>query len=315
MREAGAPLHIAVGVIEDPAGRILISERKPDCAYAGKWEFPGGKVEPGETVEQALRRELHEELGVEVQAARPLIRFEHRYTDRHVLLDTWRVLRWSGEARSREGQRFAWVAPGRLDEYPLLAANRPITAAVRLPDRYLITPEPAAAGDFLAELRRALMAGVRLFRLRAPGLDDDGYLALARQCIPLAREAKAQVLLDRHSERIEALGAHGLHLRAHALAACSRRPVAAHLWLAASCHNAEELARALAIGVDFAVLGPVQPTPSHAAAAPLGWERFKALKATLPLPIYALGGLTRGDLAAAWQHGAQGVAAIRGLWT
>ncbi|MGH8562081.1 MAG: 8-oxo-dGTP diphosphatase MutT, partial [Nevskiales bacterium] len=105
------PLPIAVAVVSDADGRILISERKPDCAYAGQWEFPGGKCEPGETVEAALIRELHEELGIQVESARPLIRLSHRYPDRHVLLDTWRVTAWQGRPEAREGQRFEWVRP------------------------------------------------------------------------------------------------------------------------------------------------------------------------------------------------------------
>ncbi len=314
MRDADKPLHIAVGVIEDTQGRVLISQRKPDCAYAGQWEFPGGKVEAGETVEQALRRELHEELGIDVTVSRPLICFDHRYTDRYVVLDTWRVQRWSGRPESREGQHFAWVAPDDLGRYPLLAANRPITAAVRLPECYLITPEPHPTANFLAELRAALAASVRLCRLRAPSLPDAQYFALARQCIGVARGAGAQLLLDRGADQIESLGAHGLHLRAKELSRYTSRPVPSTLWLAASCHNRKELEAATRIGVDFAVLGPVQPTPSHAGVTPLGWSQFAALKGSLALPVYALGGMQRSDLETAWLHGGQGIAAIRGLW-
>lgn len=313
-REAEKPLHIAVGVIEDSQGRILISQRKPDCAYAGQWEFPGGKVEPGETVERALRRELHEELGVEITAARPLIRLAHQYPDRHVLLDTWQVSHWAGKAQSREGQRFEWVRPDEIVSYPMLAANRPIINAVRLPQCYLITPEPSARKDFLKELEASLRAGVKLFRLRATELGDSSYLALAMQCIELAKQVGAQILLDRCADQIEALGAHGLHLRAADVERRRKRPLPPHLWLAASCHSASELKQALKIGADFAVLGPVGATPGHAAVASLGWQSFSALKNDLPLPVYALGGLGIGDLQSAWGHGAQGIAAIRGLW-
>ncbi|MGH8528376.1 MAG: Nudix family hydrolase [Nevskiales bacterium] len=308
------PLHIAVGVVEDKAGRVLISQRKPDCSYAGQWEFPGGKVESGEAVEDALRRELREELGVEVTVARPLIRVAHRYPDREVLLDTWRVKQWSGVAQSREGQCFAWVKPDEISNYPLLAANHPITNAVRLPECYLITPDPEAVGDFLGELKVSLDAGMKMFRLRAATLGDTAYLALAKQCIELAKRAGAQILVDRCAEQIETLGAQGLHLRATDLWRFANRPLPARLWLAASCHSADELGQALAIGADFAVLGPVSATPSHASVTPLGWQNFAAIKDTWPLPVYALGGLGIGDLASAWQHGAQGIAAVRGLW-
>ncbi len=307
-------LHIAVGVIEDAQGRLLISERKADCAYAGQWEFPGGKVEADETVVAALKRELHEELAIEVEQARPLIRVAHRYPDRHVLLDTWRVTRWSGTPRSREGQRFVWAVQAELAGYPMLAANRPIANALRLPACYLITPEPQNPRHFLKGFEASLRAGIHLARLRAPALTDSAYRQLAAQCCEIAAKAGACLLLDRLPREIEALDAGGLHLRAADMNRYDQRPVARYLWLAASCHNAAELTRAVALEADFAVLGPVQATPSHARIPPLGWTEFAALRNALPLPVYALGGMNRKDLETAWAHGGQGIAAIRGLW-
>jgi 8-oxo-dGTP diphosphatase len=308
------PLHIAVGVVVDAAGRILISERKPDCAYAGQWEFPGGKCEPGERVTTALARELQEELGIMVRAARPLIRLSHRYPDRHVLLDTWRVTAWDGLPEARENQRFAWVPAAELDRYPMLAANRPIVRAVQLPETYLITPAPGPDRDaFVAVLARSLAAGVRLVRLRAPALATDDYAALARRCLAVCRQHGAKLLLDREPALVEQLGADGLHLTATALARADRRPLAGRL-LAVSCHTRAELERALALGADFAVLGPVQPTPSHPGQPGLGWAGFRGHVGELALPVYGIGGLTPADLAHAWQHRAQGIAAIRSLW-
>lgn len=308
-------LHIAVGVVSDQQGRILISERKADCAYAGQWEFPGGKCEPGEHVEDALARELQEELGIEVESARPLIRLDHRYPDRHVLLDTWRVTAWQGTPHAREGQRFDWVHPADLDRYPMLAANRPILKAVQLPPLYLITPEPGPDHDeFLAALAHSLSAGVRLARLRAPGLSRVAYEALAQACLRRCRDHDARLLLDREPEMVEHLGADGLHLDSVALTRHSRRPVATSLWLAASCHNRIELEQALTLGVDFAVLGPVAATPTHPRATGLGWPAFAESVGELALPVYGIGGQGVTDLAQAWQHRAQGIAAIRGLW-
>jgi 8-oxo-dGTP diphosphatase len=302
-------------VVSDAEGRILISERKPDCAYAGQWEFPGGKCEHGEDVEIALARELQEELGIAVQAARPLIRLSHRYPDRHVLLDTWRVTAWQGVPEARENQRFEWVLPAGLDRFPMLAANRPIVRAVQLPESYLVTPAPAPDLEaFLAALERSLSAGLRLVRLRAPRLAQDAYAALARRCLQACRRQGARLLLDREPALVEYLGADGLHLDGRALSGMRARPVPADRLLAASCHERAELERAVALGADFAVLGPVNPTPSHPGRTGIGWDAFRRTVDDLPLPVYGIGGLAQADMETAWQHRAQGIAAIRGLW-
>ena len=307
-------LHIAVGILADDHGRILLSERRAGTHGAGEWEFPGGKVEPGEAVADALSRELLEELGVAVGEARPLIRVSHRYAERSVVLDTWRVTAWRGEPQALEGQRLAWAGVDELHQWPLMAADGPIVSALRLPSTYLFTGSFDDTRDALTRLRASLSNGVRLVRLRAPGTDDQVYAALAREAVAVCRAVGARCLLDRSPSLVRELGADGLHLTASALAALAQRPLPRDYWLGVSCHDAAELARAAELGADFAVLSPVRPTASHPDAEPLGWERFRSLVETVNVPVYALGGLGRDDLDAAWAAGAQGVAAIRGLW-
>jgi 8-oxo-dGTP diphosphatase len=94
-----------------------------------------------------------------------------------------------------------------------------------------------------------------------------------------------------------------------------QRPLPADRWLGVSCHDAAELLHAVRIGADFATLSPIFPTPDHEHAQALGWERFADLVAHAPMPVYALGGMEGEDIDAAWMAGAQGIAAIRGLWT
>jgi 8-oxo-dGTP diphosphatase len=108
------------------------------------------------------------------------------------------------------------------------------------------------------------------------------------------------------------VGADGLHLTAARLAQCRMRP--AFEWVAASCHDAAELARAAELGLDFAVLGPVKPTPSHPQAKVLGWDGFAALAGDYPLPVFGIGGLRAADLDRAMASGAQGIAMITGAW-
>lgn len=307
-------LHIAVGVIRDAQGRVLISERRAGTAGAGLWEFPGGKCESGETIESALARELYEELGIAVQAARSLIRIRHQYPDRHVLLDTWVVSSWRGPARSLEGQKLAWVRPEDLFDWELLPANRPISQALCLPDYYLITPEPGEDQPrFLRALSRSLERGITLVRLRAPSLDDQAYAALARACMPLCRQVGARLMLDRMLNGKPVACSYGLHLTAEALMSLNQKPDYPG-WVSASCHNAQELKKAETLGCDFAILGTIQASRSHPGVTPIGWQQAQALIDAVNLPVYCIGGLGPDNLAEARHAGAQGIAAIRGFW-
>lgn len=246
---------------------------------------------------------------------RPLIRVRHRYPGREVLLDVWRVEAWRGEPHGREGQPVEWVAPEGLAEREYPEANLPIVTAVRLPPTYLITPEPGAKDvPYLRALAQSLEAGVRLVQLRVRSRPTSRIRSLAREALALCRRAGAWMLVNGDPDLAQAMGADGVHLPAARLWDLRERPLGASLWVAASCHDRAEIVRAAELGVDFAVLSPVRATASHPGAQPLGWQRFWSLTETAKLPVYALGGLGPADLPMAWAHGAQGVAAIRGLW-
>ena len=317
-------VHVVVGVVVDDQRRILLSRRPAHVHQGELWEFPGGKVEPGETVPQALRRELDEELGIVPVNYRPLIRIYHDYPDRRVLLDVWRVENFQGQNfvaqdTGREGQEVRWVTVSALSDYCFPAANRPIVTAARLPGCYLITPEPEGDMDaFLTRIRRALDSGIRLLRLRAWSLDTDRYLELARHVISLCHRYQARVLLSgdlpQILEGMYSMSADGLHLNRHQLMQLQCRPLADGYFLAASCHNRSELEKAQESGVDFVTLSPVLATPSHPDAAPLGWQQFQNFNEHIALPVYAFGGMTAEHLGSAWIHGGQGVAAVRAFW-
>ena len=307
--EAGV-VHVVAGVIADARGRILLARRTEGRDLAGLWEFPGGKVEPDESPEAALVRELREELGIDVEPGAPLIAVPQQYPHKRLRLDVRRIARWRGQVRSHEGQALAWVPPERLPAYPMPPADIPVVAALLQPDRYLVTPSPDGAGDWLAVLGRALAGGTRRVQLRAPGLDADQWRPLAAQAVALCREAGADVLVNGDPGLARELGA-GLHLRAAQL--CDARPDVPGP-VAASCHTVEDLQRAEALGCDFAVVGPVAATATHPDAAPIGWPAFARLREVVALPLYAIGGMGVADLPLARAHGAQGIAAIRGLW-
>jgi len=306
------PVHVAVGVLRNRQGEVLVSRRLPGSHMAGTWEFPGGKVEPGEDVGAALRRELREELGVLVERSLPLIRIRHDYADRSVLLDVREVQTFRGEPAGLEGQPLAWVEPDRLPDRGLIGADRPIITAVRLPRLCQITPpEPGDPGDFLARLERVLESGIRLVQLRLPTIAPAALDSLAPQVTGVCHALGARVLLNGDPAAAARLGFDGVHLSAARLRSLDARPPDLE-WVGASCHDAAELELAEVRDADFALVSPVRPTPSHPGANPLGWAGLEALCEQARLPVYALGGMTAADVPRAREAGAQGVAGIRG---
>lgn len=304
-------IEVAAGVVRDVGrGQVLIAKRPQGVHQGGLWEFPGGKIEPGETVSEALKRELWEEIGITVHASTPLITLEHAYPDRTVRLHVREVRDFSGEPRGLEGQPVEWVWPGDLDQFSFPAANDPIKTAVQLPDRYPILNLDDHSPEVIQELLQGWSAqGLRLVRFRtrsgAKASDRLGHW------VALAQTLGIKALIDGTTDLMNATDAAGLHLRAHALQGLMVRPIAKDRWLSASCHDAHELAKAGELGVDFAVLGPVLPTASHPGAPAMGWSDFESLVSGVSFPVYALGGLGPEEVHLAREHGAQGVAAIR----
>jgi 8-oxo-dGTP diphosphatase len=307
-------LRVAVGVVCNDVGEVLIARRAAKAHQGGLWEFPGGKVEQGETVEDALRRELREELSIVVDAARPLIKIAHDYGDKQVLLDVWRVEAFNGEPQGLEGQPIRWAAVEELPKLAFPAANRPIIAAARLPSYYPIVDDGMGNENFLFEqLDRLSRSGYRLAQWRVKTLQGSVYMKLAKKAVAFARLRGLALVLNSEPEQTTEVGAAGVHLTGPRLWALRRRPLPERLWVASSCHTLEDIRQAESIGADFIVLSPVLPTLSHPGIPPLGWEQFGIWAETARLPVFALGGLNRSHLAQANRHGAQGVAGIRGF--
>ncbi|MDR2872401.1 MAG: Nudix family hydrolase [Xanthomonadaceae bacterium] len=310
-------IHVVAGVITDARDRILLARRTVGRELAGLWEFPGGKREPGETSEAALMRELHEELGIDVEVGECLIEVPQRYPDKRLRLEVRRINHWRQRPRGREGQALTWVAVDKLTRYAMPLADYPVVAALRQPDCYLVTPEPDGDGAaWLQGLVTALEAGVRRVQLRARNFPSSRWPALVHAAVSRCREAGAEVLLNRDIELAKELGI-GVHLGSEQLERLRARPLPEPQLVAASCHTETDLRMAQLLGCTFAVLGPLRETASHPVAIvpPLGWDRFSLLRETASLPIYAIGGLTTADIRTARVNGAQGIAAIRGLWS
>lgn len=313
----GGRLEVAVGVVVHADGRYLLSQRRKGTDHAGCWEFPGGKLEAGETPQEALQRELSEELGIRVLSCRPLIAIPFDYPGRSVLLHTYRVTAYAGDPRGREGQPLEWFETADLVQLNLPAANRGIVNALRLPSRYLITPEPQEYGDdeaFVERLSALLDDGHRLVQLRAKRLSQARLRYLAERVSRLCRDRGAMCMINGSVDLAREVGADGVHLSARELSRWQGAGRPDDLWVAASCHDARELRLAAALQVDFAVCSPVRGTLSHPGAVPIGWDGFAALCAAATFPVYALGGMADDDVTPAQTHGGQGIAAIRGLW-
>ncbi|MCK9538767.1 Nudix family hydrolase [Dokdonella sp.] len=310
------PLQVVAGVLRDAHGRVLLAERPPGRHLAGLWEFPGGKIEPGELPVDALARELREEVGLVVESARPLISVPHRYPDLQLVLHAWQVTAWSGRPRAHEGQRLAWLDPAALDPAHMPAADHPVIGALRLPDRFLITPAlpPGEADVLMHGIERACRMGVGMLGLRLPGWPRERQADIARAVRDLCRVHATVVLLESDWQLAAILGLDGVYLPAAPAATLLQRPLPHGKLVGVACADASALAHAAAIGADFAVLAPLFADPGAGQSAALGWEGFEALVARASLPVYAGGGLEADDIDAARMAGAQGVAATRGLW-
>jgi 8-oxo-dGTP diphosphatase len=312
MTAARTPVDVAVGILIRPDGRLLLASRPEGKPYAGYWEFPGGKLEAGESVALALRRELHEELGVDVGAVHPWVVRVFDYPHALVRLHFCRVFEWSGELHAREQQRFGFFALDALPA-PLLPATVPVLRGLELPPLYGVSAAGVLGIDaFLQRLSESLARGLRLVQLREPELSAAEVDRLFGEMLALTRAAGARLLVNSRHPRALWEAAEGVHLTSNALATVDERR--GLRWVGASVHDAKELARAGEVGVDFAVLGPVQSTASHPGQAPLGWSEFERIAAGTPVPVYAIGGLDSEALPRAMAYGAHGVALLSAAW-
>ncbi|HSN22797.1 MAG TPA: Nudix family hydrolase [Methylomicrobium sp.] len=301
-------LQVAVGVVTNDAGRILIARRHEASHQGGFWEFPGGKIEAGETPEEALFRELKEELDINVIESSPLITVNHRYSDFSVILRVFLVEQFTGTAQGCQGQPIRWVDRSDLGGFSFPAANRPIVKAALLPPYYAILDDHVSS-DLLADLHKLLAKGIKLIQARLKATSSDRVKKFLMKAGPFCSDHNA-ILLINSAVDCGKSETHSIHLTSSDLLALQKRPSKC-LWVGASCHNLKELEHAQKIDVDFVVLAPVLPTQTHQDMESLGWNEFAALTAQMNIPVYAMGGMKLEDLNMARSKGAQGIAGIR----
>ena len=300
--------EVAAAVIERPDGTFLLAQRPAGKAYPGYWEFPGGKIEAGEDARAALTRELREELGIEVRESSPWITRVYAYTHATVRLHFYKVTAWDGEPQRLEDQDIKWQRIEAPDVAPMLPANGPVLAALALPSIMVVSNCAELGVDaWIQKLTEAAMQAKLLVQVREKACNFQQVQHILSRALARAVPFGARIVVN--SDCGAYPQCRGVHLTSKALLAASSRPDAA--LVGASCHDERELDHAEEIGVDYAVVGPVKATASHPGVAPLGWQRLGELARHRPMPIFAIGGLTRADLPEARRRGAHGVA-LRG---
>ena len=296
--------EVAAAVIER-GGEILLAQRPAGKPYPGFWEFPGGKIEPGEDALAALTRELKEELDITVTAATPWITRRYVYTHATVRLHFFRVTAWDGEPKPLEDQAIAWQKVERLTVSPMLPANAPVLAALALPAVMVVSNAGEVGIDNWIAKLSAHVAGERmLIQVREKGMERLRVQHLLSRALARAQPFGSRVVVNGDCGHFPQ--ACGVHLSSAALMASQSRPEGE--LAGASCHDERELEQAGKLGLDYVVVGAVRATASHPGAPVMGWERFEQLIRGLSMPVYAIGGLTRADLGEAKRRGAHGVA-------
>jgi 8-oxo-dGTP diphosphatase len=304
-------MHVVAALIENEHGEVLIAQRPAGRHHAGLWEFPGGKIDHGETPFDALRRELREELAIDIKSAVRVMTVVEPRPEGDLHLQAWRVLDYDGVPHAIEAPELRWIDPHLFDTSEMPPADHPIARCLQLPPNYVITPDLAGLAPRTAFewVRGARIRGARLIRLRSadPGIRLDA--GLLRDCEQDLAAVGGRIVVDLADLDHCQLAQTGVHLRSRDLRP-GRRPIAESRLLSASCHSEAELEAAEQLAVDAVLISPVLATASHPHHAALGWEGFRKLHAHTRLPAYALGGMKAEHLALARNQGAIGTAGI-----
>ena len=310
------PQQIVVGIVHNNTrDRILITRRDVKAHQGGLWEFPGGKVKEGESGWQALTRELLEEVNISARRGHRLVCYNYDYPDINLLLDVWMIDEWSGQLTGNEGQLVEFVSIKEIMSREFLSANGKVLSLIHLPFLYLITPDLDRYDDeFLRVITKLIDNDLAMLQFRSRKAPLDDQYNLVQRLIGVCNNRNCKLLFNGTAEEAQKLGAHGVHLTSEKLLYLHKRPLPGNYWVAASCHNETELMHACNIGIDFCVLGSIHDHTGQIFKSGMGWEKFQSLAMKSTIPVYALGGISIGDIETAQKLGAHGVAMIRGVW-
>ena len=302
---------VAIGIVENKHGQVLVSHRPGNVHMGGLREFPGGKLEAGESFKSALRRELYEEVGISIAGIKKIIEYSFAYADRNIFFQVFRVLTYRGNIDAKENRLLQWVDKAQLRGEDFPPANKAILNAIRLPSEYMIADQVCLGDHLMAAVEKNLQAGVSICQYRAHQLNKAEYVSMATRLRDLCAQYNAQMVSNCDLDWVSDISPHGIHLSSRRLAGEFKNvTAAAGPFFSAACHTQQEVEMANRLAVDCLLIGPVLQTSSHPAATSLGWKNFNHLCVKANQPVYALGGLHHAHKASAWVYGAQGIAAI-----
>lgn len=308
-------ISVVCAILHDlKSNKVLITQRQKHQHLSGFWEFPGGKIESNETHFQALQREIFEEVGLKIHSAKFLKSINYKYPDRKVKLSFYHVFEFDGYSLPKEGQKMDWVDPINLDEYSFPEANQSILTLLKLSPEWLITSDCdfQNINGFINNLETSIThSGVSQVLFRSKNLSNSEYYQVADKIKNICEKHSVNLILNRELIDTKNKSNFAWHLTSKQLFQFQTKPIINETqMLSASCHTLNDIKQAECIGCDFILLSAVNKTSSHPDAKALGWDKFESLCEQTKLPVYALGGISRGDLDYAKSKGAFGIAGI-----
>jgi len=321
--KTSTPIHVVAGIIRHPknSSRVFFTRRKKGQHLENLWEFPGGKVEAGESRFHALQRELTEETSIQVHSALPFHSLIHHYKDKVIYLDVWEVKKFSGYAHGREGQESTWLMQQEIPQYPFPEADLPVLKALSLPSTIVITPEftePEADSMLLHFTRLMRQHRYRLILFRSHLLDDKQYLDIAIKLKQICALNNAELIISR--PELNSLGSvlfesfKRWHIDSALLSSLHSNDIDESIILSTTCHNKTQLEMAEKFNCDFALLPIFKGISKNRGPVDQGWFRFNKITQQCRIPVFAFGGLQRKDLTLARYQGAIGVAGTSDCW-
>ncbi|MBC8493660.1 MAG: Nudix family hydrolase [Candidatus Thioglobus sp.] len=301
-------IKAVVGVLRNDSGQILIAKRQDHQFMGGFWELPGGKIEQGESPEDAISRELNEELGITVSQLSLHQTMTHQYKDRIVELNIYNINQYQYTPQGIEGQEITWSSVEQLSTFNLLPTMKAFIDSITLPNKYWITPSSNhQSAAWMEKFNEKMTQDIELIQLRSKIELDKAFITeLNNKC----QQHNIKLLLNIPNKTFDEVYCDGWHITTGEMLKLNKRPCDKSKLLGASTHNLKEALQAQELGADFVVISPVQATQTHPDTVPLGWDAAQEVVNKLNIPVYFLGGMGLEDLDKTINLGAQGIAGV-----
>jgi len=306
-------VKVSVAILINDNHQVLLGQRPPQKSWEGWWEFPGGKIEKGETSSDALYREVYEEIGVKITQFKKWVTRKYSYDGNDITLHFFKVQKWEGEVTSKENQKLVWAYLKNPNVSPILPANLFVQKAFDLPKYYAITNlSETSKKVFFNQLQNKISNGLKMIQVREKNISFDKFKIFSNEVIKICKPKGVKVIINSDVNLAYEINADGVHLTSKDLISIKKIPK--NLIVSASCHTQEEIDIAEKLNINFLVLSAIKKTLSHPDIKPIGWDEFENIANRVNTPIYALGGLGVNDYSIALENGAIGIASQRSIW-